>query len=185
MVAKFLLVAFSCAMASATISRVGRAQSNVVLLPGTASRPTAEDWNVTPHPVLLPVGIATLAFSYLPSVGVGLVSDHKGDTNLIIPLAGPWIDLASRGCDGFTLPGPNGPFQLSDGQYCGTSGVERAALIADGIAQGIGALTIVGAFLIPQRRTVLVGDAKAPAILSMRPSSFGGRGAGAVLVGSF
>src|SRR5262245_51524569 len=87
---------------------------------------------------LLGTGVATLVLGYGPSWSVAMSSDHKGDDMLLLPVVGPWFDLANRGCSGETVS-------------CGTSPLERAALITDGVVQGLGALQIMGAFFVSQK----------------------------------
>jgi hypothetical protein len=101
---------------------------------------------------LLGAGLATFVFSYAPAATVPIYSDHKGDQYLYIPFAGPWLDLANRGCAGPTVMTPNGPYELSSARTCGTSAVEEGALITAGIFQGLAALQIMGSFFIPENR---------------------------------
>jgi hypothetical protein len=153
--------------------------SNVIVAPA----PVAAEQSVLPNPTLLGSGVSTLVVGYAPAVVIGIVSDHKGDNKLFIPVAGPWLNLGTRGCSGATLSSSNEPFQVSDGKSCGTSGIERAALITDGVVQGIGALEILSSLFVPQRRSIVVGSEGSS--FSVSPTSFGGHGAGAVAAGRF
>ena len=85
-----------------------------------------------PNVPLLSTGSALLAASYLPAVVGAAVSDRKGDDNMYIPVAGPWMTLA-RGDD------------ESRGQ--------KALLVADGVLQGLGGLAMLGSLIIPEDRT--------------------------------
>jgi hypothetical protein len=138
---------------------------------------------VLPNPVLFRGGLAVFAVGYIPAAAVGIFSDHKGDANLLIPVAGPWIDLASRDCSGSVTLTYDGPVEVSSGNRCGSNSTEQAALIVDGIVQGIGTLGIIGSLLIPERR--LMAWASPSPNLHIGPSSFGGRGMGAVAAGRF
>jgi hypothetical protein len=111
-----------------------------------ASQARAERVTETgPNRALLSSGIFTLGVPYVASIIVATQSDHPGDNNLYIPVAGPWMDLADRGgCDNLGQPS------------CKTETGYKVLLVVDGIIQGIGALDIVGAFLFPETRTARV-----------------------------
>jgi hypothetical protein len=96
-----------------------------------------------PNRALLHSGLFTLAIPYVASVIVATGSDHPGDNNLYIPVAGPWMDLSSRGpCGGAAE------------RSCDGETANKALLVVDGVFQGLGALDIVGAFVFPETRTV-------------------------------
>jgi hypothetical protein len=80
-------------------------------------------------------GVWTFAGSYIPSVVVSRVSPHDFDRPLAIPLAGPWIDLGTRDCDG-----------------CKLETLNRVLLVGDGIMQSVGVVKIIGSFFIWERR---------------------------------
>jgi hypothetical protein len=66
-------------------------------------------------------------------------SDYNPDRALFIPIAGPWVDLSQRGgC----------PISFST---CNNETLNKVLLVGDGVIQGIGALTIIAAFLVPER----------------------------------
>jgi len=138
---------------------------------------------VLPNPVLFRGGFAVLAVGYIPAAAVGIFSDHKGDANLLIPVAGPWIDLGTRGCSGSVTYTYDGPVEVSSGDRCGSNSTEQAALIVDGIVQGVGALGVIGSLFIPERR--LMAWASPSPNLTLTPTSFGGRGMGAFAAGRF
>jgi hypothetical protein len=80
--------------------------------------------------------------SYVPALVVAIKSERRGDDYLYYPVVGPWMNLANRG-------------------DCATCSQERenvneGLLIADGVFQGVGALQIVGAFLMPERQTAQI-----------------------------
>jgi len=127
-----------------------------------------------PNSAMLSSGIVGVGVPYLASVVVGAESNHPGDRNLFVPVAGPWMDLGDRHCE--------------VGTSCNHEGLYKGLLIADGIFQGLGALEIVGAFLFPERITV-TGSARrsAPTLTAgvhVAPSSVGG-GYGLAAVGAF
>jgi hypothetical protein len=93
-----------------------------------------------PNQAMLTSGAFALGVPYVASIIVAAESNHPGDKNLYVPVAGPWMDLSDRHC--------------ATGEICGHEGLYKGLLIADGIFQGIGALNIAGAFLFPETLTV-------------------------------
>ncbi len=115
--------------------------------------------------------------AYVPSILVAAVSGTSYDTNLYIPLAGPWLDLANR-------PPCGGLGQ----QACSTENGYRAMLIASGVFQGLGALATGVGLLTPERRTVRVtakADPPAKPSLHVAPSPVGHAGYGVTAFGDF
>ena len=163
----------------------GYAQTTTIItpVPVTATPVTAEQ-HVLPNPPLLASGLTGIVVGYLPALGVAIASDHKGDDQLFIPIAGPWLDLGKRGCSGVTVATSDGPYEVASQKNCGSSGIETAALIADGAVQGIGALQVIGSFFVPQRRLVTTSKAHPPSFV-VTPTTFAGHGAGAVATGNF
>ncbi len=90
---------------------------------------------------LLTTGLVMLGVPYVTSVIVGASSNHQGDSHLFVPLAGPWMDFADRG-------------GCPVGSSCDGETTNKVLLAADGIFQALGALQIIGAFLMPETRTV-------------------------------
>ena len=82
-----------------------------------------------------------MGLSYGTSLVVAATSDRPEDQKLFIPLAGPWMNLTSRGpCRGYD---------------CGVNEtVNKVLLVTDGVFQGVGALQILGGFMFPETRTV-------------------------------
>lgn len=91
-----------------------------------------------PNSMMLRGGAFMLAVPYLSSVAVAATSDRSADRNLYVPIVGPWMDLAERSCKPNSTNG------------CKSDGVNKGLLVADGVFQGLGALSIVGAFLFPE-----------------------------------
>jgi len=113
-------------------------------------------------------GLTIFAFSYLPAVIVGATSGLNADRTLFVPLAGPWIDFAQRpGCT------PAG--------QCNTENTDRVLLAIDGVFQGIGALTTVGAFLDHQTRGTALDSSR----LRVVPAQVGSSGYGLIALASF
>jgi hypothetical protein len=128
---------------------------------------------VVPNPVLLTSGGLTLAASYIPALVVAASSDHDGDKWLYVPIAGPWVDLATRGCGDTVTP------------TCGVTGFERAALIGTGIIHALGAAQVLAAFTLPQKRlTTTSAQADKPTV-QIAPTTFGAHAQGIVAFGTF
>ena len=94
-----------------------------------------------PNRSMLYSGIWTLGLSYVPALVVAAESSRHGDKDLYIPVAGPWMDLANRSA----CP-PN--------IRCSDETANKVLLVIDGVFQGLGALDIIGAFLMPETRTI-------------------------------
>jgi len=88
------------------------------------------------------------------------------------PRRAPWIDLGDRGsCGGF-------------GQtHCGTETAYKFLLVSDGVLQGIGALEIVGAFVLPATVPSTVDATERRIVFS--PARIGPAGYGVAAVGRF
>jgi hypothetical protein len=160
--------------------------TTVVTTPVPVSTPVTAEKNVLPNPPMFVSGLTTFAIGYAPALGVAIGSNHKGDDQLFIPVAGPWLDIGKRGCSGVTVPTADGPFEVASGQNCGSSNIETAALIADGTIQGLGILQVVASLIVPEKRVTVVGSSqKKKPSFAVAPTSFAGRGAGAVAAGRF
>jgi len=132
----------------------------------------------TPNYALLRSGIWILALSYVPAVVVAVRSDREGDQRLYIPVAGPWLDLASR---------HDCPTSVS----CGNETTYKVLIVVDGVFQALGAFNIVSAFIFPETRTETV-SAREPAKprlfeLSLRvlPAQLGHNAYGFAAIGRF
>ncbi|HWA77956.1 MAG TPA: hypothetical protein VG937_36730 [Polyangiaceae bacterium] len=89
-----------------------------------------------PNRDLLHTGAWTLGLSYVPALVVAIESSENADKNLYIPVAGPWMDVATRDCP-----------------TCEHETANKVLLVTDGIFQGIGALQLIGSFLFVETRT--------------------------------
>ena len=131
-----------------------------------------------PNPALLRSGIWILGLSYVPAVVVAAESNRYGDKRLYIPVAGPWMDLASRS---------NCPTNVA----CSNETTNKVFIVVDGVFQALGAFNIVGAFLFPEMRTVSVSSSgrTSPQVfgVSIRvlPARVGGSAYGLSAVGAF
>jgi hypothetical protein len=85
----------------------------------------------------LAAGIAFTLLSYGPSVYVGATSKLKADHALLAPVAGPWIDLATRPkC----VPPPGS--QILPVSPCIFETVSQVGLVAGGVVEALGAALI-------------------------------------------
>jgi hypothetical protein len=92
-----------------------------------------------PNRPLLWSGVVTAGIPYIASVAVAAESSRTGDQSLYIPFVGPWVDLAQRGGCPVSLP------------TCNAETFNKVLLVGDGILQGIGAITILSSFFVPER----------------------------------
>jgi hypothetical protein len=165
---KTKLAGAAVVMVAATATARAHAQEVVVA-------PHSEEVQVSqtrPNSALLSSGITGLAVPYLASVIVAATSEHPGDHNLYIPVAGPWMDLADRHCE--------------VGTECHNEGLYKGLLIANGIFQGLGALQIAGAFIFPETITVTSAARRSTRTASVRVSpTTVGSGYGLAAVGAF
>lgn len=157
-------------MQSARLLAVAAIALGVAAFAGTASAEgtVVRERTVTtvPNRPLIWSGVFTLGISYGISAVVGATSNTDADRYLFIPVAGPWIDFASRaGC-----PGTGS---------CAGETAAKVGLVIDGIFQGIGAISIVSGFL--WRRQVVVRDTAA---IHVMPYT-GAHGSGLMLTGTF
>lgn len=128
------------------------AMSALLALVGYAHGARAEEVVVTrerstvtgPNRALLHSGVWTLGLSYVPALVVAISSTESYDKKLYIPVAGPWMDFASRDCK----------------YNCSHETVNKALLVTDGIFQGIGALQIVSSFLFPETHSAVAASGK-------------------------
>ncbi len=133
--------------------------------------------STVPNRPLLHSGIWILGLSYVPAVIVAAESNRVGDKRLYIPVAGPWMDLASRS---------NCPANVA----CSNETTNRVFIVIDGLFQALGTFNIVGAFVFPETRTVGVGssersDTSAPSLsVHLRPIKIGAN-YGLAAVGTF
>jgi hypothetical protein len=108
--------------------------------------PTTETKSAINRP-LMTTGIILLGGSYAASAVAAYTSERSEDQkNLYYPVAGPWMDLANRDCNA---------------RPCSNEGLDKALLIADGVAQGLGAIGVVTSLFIPEKTTrhwYLIGD---------------------------
>jgi hypothetical protein len=89
------------------------------------------------------------------------------DSNLLIPVIGPWLNLSDRRCDG-----------------CDAETGNIAMIIGSGVLQGVGASMMIMSFFIPEKiaaATIQAGPMK----LHVAPTQIGRSGMGLGTVGVF
>jgi hypothetical protein len=94
-------------------------------------------------------GALTFGGTYLASVIVAGSSDHQGNNHLYVPVAGPWLDLADRG--------PNCPALQNN---CDSETTAKILLVADGVFQAAGIITMLDGVLAPTHHTRVVTTAQ-------------------------
>ncbi|MFI5296759.1 MAG: hypothetical protein ACHREM_01565 [Polyangiales bacterium] len=125
--------------------------------------------------VLLTTGILTLGLSYGAAFVAAGESSLNTDLNMVIPLAGPWLALTDRGgCGAGAI------------RTCSAQTTESAFIIADGIAQAIGALMILGSLALPNATTDSSSKVSIPTTsFRLTPASMGSGAYGLLAVGQF
>jgi len=129
-----------------------------------------------PQPVNVPLAFAgggVLAATYIPSFLVGVGSPNSSDKWLLMPVIGPWIDVAERGCGGAD---------------CGADAGNKILLVGDGILQVGGAVALVSSFFVRPNTLGVMGADNKPKkpTLQFSPMQMGrGASVGAGVVGTF
>jgi hypothetical protein len=128
---------------------------------------------------LLVAGIVVLSISYAPTAYVGLGSQRAADRVLLLPAAGPWIDLANR--PACVPPQVPAGIQLPVDPCIGET-ASRAALVASGVLQDLGLLlTVIG---LPSHSRIVpdgnrgLGEQKPQPRVAIVPTSMGGMAVG-------
>jgi hypothetical protein len=95
--------------------------------------------------------VATGALVFLGSYGASVVvagsSDHAGADRLYVPVAGPWLALQDWGQCSITSPS------------CDKSTTDKVLLVADGIFQAAGIVTMLDGLFEPTHHTVVTRTA--------------------------
>lgn len=118
----------------------------------------------------LAAGLVMFAFSYAPTLYVGIASNDPYDRALQIPIAGPWMDFLNRPA---CVP-PNLPVQLPV-DPCTPEKAARAAIVTSGAVQDLAALFVMMGLPASAR---VVGDGDHGVALVPTPG-------GAKLIGAF
>ncbi len=111
--------------------------------PGTVTTQETTSQPTGPSMAMIASGLVVFGVAYVPAVVAGSTSKLDADRTLLVPLAGPWIDLAQRpGC--------------SPASQCNAENTNKVLLVLDGIFQGAGALTVLGGLLTTVHETTTV-----------------------------
>jgi hypothetical protein len=116
-------------------------------------------------------GVGIFALSYVPAAVVGAESGLSADRALFVPLAGPWIDFTQRGGCGPGVP-------------CNSELTDEWLLLADGVLQAAGAITLVVGFLTKSHKTTTPRSGLGPTV-HVSPGRLGTAGYGMVASGTF
>lgn len=139
----------SVALVGALLGATATAHGEEVIEHRVVRGDTATTYS-SPNRALIWSGAFLLGATYIPSVIVGATSDYNADRKLYIPVAGPWMDLSER----------KGECGRGGAPSCDHEDLYQALIIADGIAQGLGALQIASGFLFPVHQTTVTTEAK-------------------------
>jgi hypothetical protein len=124
------------------------------------------------NPAFAVLGLVTLAVGYAPSLYVGATSSLTADRVLLVPVLGPWIDLATRP----SCTTDNAIKDTSGLDTCSPERVAKAGLIAAGSLEALGTLLF---FVGLPNRAVFVEDKrsglKVEAVFSASGASIVGR----------
>jgi hypothetical protein len=161
---------FALLVSAATLpSGTARAQEGPSRLAPSVTQETTTQ-TTGPRVWMVESGAVVLTFAYMPMVVVGASSRLSADRTLLVPIAGPWIDLAQRpSC----APAP----------ACTSESSTRGLLVVDGVFQGVGALTLLAGLPTSETRTVQL--VASPATLRVSPAQLGTRSYGMAAVGTF
>ncbi|HEY6459449.1 MAG TPA: hypothetical protein VIY73_04835 [Polyangiaceae bacterium] len=127
-----------------------------------------------PNRYMIGSGLVVFGLSYIPAVAVAAESNMSADHHLYIPLAGPWIDMATRPACG------------AQSTSCDNETTNKVLLGVDGVFQGLGALTTIFGFLMPEHdHTVTTTAAADKPTLHLTPAQVGPSAYGAAAFGTF
>jgi hypothetical protein len=158
-----LLPAVAIALSPAAAS----AQQRSVVTEETTSQASG------PSMAMVGSGIVIFGLAYVPAVVVGSSSGLDADRTLLVPVAGPWIDLTQR------------PTSCSGGSACNQENTNKVLLVTDGVFQAIGVLTTVGGFLTPAHERTTVETASVGPTWHLSPASLGAGAYGMAAAGTF
>lgn len=111
--------------------------------PATTFQPeTEEEYDAWNAPVFT-TGAVLFGGSYAAAAIVSGESDHPGANRLWVPVVGPWLALNDWGSCPIDQP------------RCDTNTTDKVLLIADGVVQAAGILTMVDGLLMPSHHKVV------------------------------
>jgi len=113
-------------------------RTTTVIAPQPEGTEVSDEWNA---PVFA-TGALVFAGSYGASAVVAGSSDHVGADRLYVPVVGPWLALNDWG---------NCPIEEP---RCDKNTTDKVLLVADGVFQAAGVITMVSGLLSPSHHTV-------------------------------
>jgi len=144
--------------ASADITMMDHAttpRTDIVVMPNQPTPPPIveqDQGDVVDDPMNVDVfasGAVAFGGSYLASVITAASTDHPGANRLYVPVVGPWLALGDWG----NCPVSNAA--------CDSNTTDKVLLVADGIVQAAGVLTMIDGLVWPtHHRRVVVADTK-------------------------
>ena len=117
-------------------------------------------------------GAILFGITYGGSVIAAGTSDNSDDDRLFVPVLGPWLDLNDRG-----------DCPVSE-QSCDTETSIKVILVADGVLQAAGVLTMASALIFPSHHTRSVTTVSYKG-LDFAPARVGDTGRGLSMSGTF
>ena len=124
-----------------------------------------------PNAPMLITGTVLFGGTYAASAIGAWQSLRDDDQKLYYPIVGPWMDLGQRDCTGHP---------------CDNETLNKGLLVADGIAQGAGAVLMVASLFTPAGKRFLVFSAKNDkSTFTVTPARMGTLGYGMSAVGTF
>ena len=133
-----------------------QAPRTTTIVQPTESYEVHDAWNA---PVFA-TGALVFAGSYGASAIVASTSDHPGADRLYVPVVGPWLALNDWGDCPIEQP------------RCDENTTEKVLLVADGVFQAAGVVTMITGLLSPTSHTVVQRTADAKSI-KVRPTHNG------------
>jgi len=106
-------------------------------------------------------GALIFAGSYGASAVVAATSDHPGADRLYVPVVGPWLALNDWGDCPIEQP------------RCDENTTEKVLLVADGVFQAAGVITMITGLLSPTSHTVYNRPAVTDKSIKIRPTKNG------------
>ena len=101
--------------------------------------PASQIHTFRPHRAMFIVGFISFAGAYWNAIMAGTFSSRDADRRLFVPLAGPWLDLGSRGCGA----DPCGKIEA----------IRVGLLVVNGLSQGLGLAAGISSFFVTERVT--------------------------------
>ena len=133
-----------------------------------AAETVTVDRGLRPNRPLLITGAILLVGTYVPTA---IVEQSSGraveDSNLLIPIVGPWVNLADRRCDN-----------------CDNETRNKVFIVGSGVVQGVGAAMSILSLFVPEKiaaATIQAGPMK----FQVAPTQIGRSGMGLGTVGVF